>query len=59
MLRDSLIKETIILVPRLVYKKARELRELGLYRAAIELIEENKIELQVWDERKVKRSKAA
>lgn len=50
-------KEVIILVPAVVYAKAKELREHKCYEAAIELLNDNKIELTVYNE--VRRRKAA
>lgn len=49
------VKEQIVLVPRVVYEKARALRELKMYQSAINLINENKIECFVYTETKRKK----
>lgn len=52
---SQLVKEQIILVPRIVYEKAKVLREHKMYQSAIDLINDNKIECFVYVEVKKKR----
>lgn len=47
----ELEKEIIVLTPKAVYIKAKELADVGYYEKALELICENKIELTVYNEK--------
>jgi hypothetical protein len=44
----ELLKETTILAPAIVVKKARQLKEAGLFNQALKLLEENKVEFDIY-----------
>lgn len=50
----SLQKETAILVPKKVFEKARELYDVGYYEKALELLQENKIEFDIYSDKNFK-----
>lgn len=43
------IKETYVLVPKRILERARALAQNGLYDRALELLERNKLEFDVYD----------
>ena len=51
----DLEEEKIVLTPKAVYIKAKELYDVGYYEKALELICENKIELTVYNNVEPKR----
>lgn len=44
----ELTKETITLAPSIVVRKAKLLREIGAYDSALKILEENKIEFDIY-----------
>lgn len=48
---SKLIKETVTLAPGVVVEKALYLKNLGMYKQALELLQENCIQFDVYDTR--------
>lgn len=46
---DELIKETAILVPQVVFKKAKELYNRELYESALEILKDNAIRFDIYE----------
>lgn len=44
----TILKETTTLVPSIVLKHAKELYKIGSYKSALELLEDNKIEFDIY-----------